>query len=147
MNNTHTTPEIQTANGKFSAPLVYKCARSVNDYRHTYPGQFHPQSAFFELTEGYEIILPEWNGEIGNAIPFSVYYGRDRRYHFDPNLKRACVNRIGRAILPLLERVRAGIDIVWDGNNNIAELSDDARAAEHEIRCIIEAEEANPENY
>lgn len=128
-------------------PLVYQCARSVKTYRHIYPGQFRPQEAFFELTEGSDLILPEWNAEIGNAVPFSVYYGRDRRYHFSPQLKLAAVNRLGRTILPLLERVRAGISVNWDGSNYIASLSDDARSAENEIRCIIATAEEDSENY
>lgn len=128
-------------------PLVYKCARRVKAYRHTYPGQFQPQDSFFELTEGSDLICPDWNGEIGNAVPFSVYYGRDRRYHFSPQLKLAAVNRLGRTILPLLERVRAGISVNWDGSNYIAALNDDATAAENEIMRIIAAAEEDSENY
>lgn len=48
------------------------------------------------------------------------------------------VNQLGRDILPLLERVRAGITMRWDGNNYIAELSDDAKRAEAEIDEMIE---------
>lgn len=132
---------------KTETPLVYKCARRLADYRHTYPGQFRPQDSFFELTEGSNLICPDWNGEIGNAVPFSVYYGRDRRYHFSPQLKLTVVNRLGRTILPLLERVRAGISVNWDGSNYSATLSDDAIAAENEIRCIIADAEEDPKNY
>lgn len=132
---------------KTETPLVYQSARSVKAYRHTYPGQFQTQASFFELTEGSNLILPEWNGEIGNAVPFSVYHGRDRRYHFSPQLKLAAVNRLGRTILPLLERVRAGISVDWDGNNYVAVLSEDAISAENEVRRIIEAAEEDSENY
>lgn len=118
--------------------LIYKPARSVKQYRHTYPGQFRCQGAYFELIEGGNVVSATWNPEIGNAIPFSVYYGRDLRYHFDPELSVREVNALGRAILPLLERVRAGIEIVWNGHNNVAKLSDDACEAEDEIERILQ---------
>ena len=118
--------------------LVYKAARGHLQYRHTYPCQDSPQPAFFELSEGYNTILPQFDGEIGGAIPFSVWYGRDRRYYFDPTLPLGKVNQLGRTIMPLLERVRAGIEIVWNGQNYVATLSDDAKRAETEIKNILE---------
>jgi hypothetical protein len=131
-------------NGK---PLTYKACRTVAQYRHLYQNQTNFQSAYFELTEGESIIRADWNGEIGNAVPFSVYHGRDRRYSFNPSLKMPTVNRIGRAILPLLERVRAGLSVDWDGNNYTATLTPDALAAEREIEAIIEDAETELYNF
>ena len=121
--------------------LIYKAARSCKQYRHTYPAQNRTQPAFFELTEGDNTIFADWDAEIGGAVPFSVFHGRDRRYYFSPNLKLSAVNRIGREIIPLLERVRAGMSIVWNGNNHVAKLTEDALCAEREIRRLIESEE------
>lgn len=122
-------------------PLSFKICRKLAEYRHLYPNQTSYQSAFFELTEGDNVIQAYWNGEIGNAVPFSVYHGRDRRYYFNPRLKMAVVNSLGRAILPLLERVRAGMDVEWNGNNYTATLTQDAQRAEHEIEALIERAE------
>lgn len=128
----------QSIYNKTESPLVYKSARKIADYRVQYPGQSKFQRAYFELTEASDIICPTYDGEIGGAIPFSVYYGRDRRYYFSPQLKMRDVNQLGRDILPLLERVRAGISMRWDGNNYIATLTDDAKRAEAEIEAMIE---------
>lgn len=123
-------------------PLIFKCARKLADYRMTYPGQLKPQNAYFELTENCNIITPTYNGEIGNAVPFSVYHGRDRRYYFHPSLPLKAVNKLGRDLLPYMEKVRAGIFMAYDGNNYIARLTEDAQQAEDEILAIIARAEA-----
>lgn len=121
--------------------LTFRTVKRVSEYRHKYPTQAEHQGAFFALDEESSEVYADWNGEIGNAIPFSVYHGRDRRYHFSPRLKISEVNKLGRAILPLLERVRAGMSVEWDGNNERAYLDDDAIAAELEIEAAIEEAE------
>lgn len=117
--------------------LKYKSVRKISDYRHTYQGQFQPQDAYFELLEGENEVYATWNGEIGNAVPFSVFHGRDRRYHFSPMLKVKEVNALGRQILPLLEIVRAGMSIEWDGNNYKGVLNESAQSAEWGIELLI----------
>lgn len=128
---------------KTETPLRYKCARKLSDYRYQYPGQFRLQPAYFELTEDSDIVTPEFDSEIGGAIPFSVYYGRDRRYYFDPSINRRDVNRLGRELMPLLERVRAGLSVEWDGNNYVARLTPDAMQAEDDIKATIAGYEAD----
>lgn len=119
----------------------YKKVRRLSDYRYTFPGQFREQNAFFQLDTQTGLIVAMHNPEIGNAIPFSVYYGFDRRYSFNPMLKMKTVNEIGEKCLPLWQRVINGTEVVWDGHNNVARLTKDAQAAEDEIMEIIEAEE------
>jgi hypothetical protein len=127
--------------------LKFRTVRRVSEYRHKYPQQQEHQRAFFALDEDSSEVYADWNGEIGNAIPFSVYHGRDRRYHFSPRLKISEVNKLGRSLLPLLERVRAGMSIEWDGNNARAFLDDDAIAAELEIEAAIEEAERMSYQY
>ena len=119
----------------------YIPVRKISDYRYTFPGQIREQNAFFELDTQTGISNAMHNQEIGNAIPFSVYHGIDRRYSFNPYLKMRTVNDLGKKLLPLFQRVINGTSIAWDGSNNIAILSDDALAAEAEIRDLIEATE------
>lgn len=119
----------------------YIKVRRLSEYRYTFPGQFKEQNAFFELDTQSGLVNAMHNPEIGNAIPFSVYHGIDRRYSFNPYLKMKTVNEIGEKCLPLWQRVIAGTEVVWDGNNNVALLTEDAHAAEEEIRSIIEAAE------
>ena len=54
------------------------------NYRYQYPGQFHHQSAYIELDPVAKTLTCDWNGEIGNAVPFSVYHGRVLRFTFPP---------------------------------------------------------------
>lgn len=115
--------------------------KRISDFRYTFPGQFQQQTAFFELDTQSGLVNAMHNPEIGNAIPFSVYHGFDRRYGFNPNLKMRTVNEIGKKCIALWQRVINGTEAVWDGNNNVARLSEDAHAAEAEIIAIIEAAE------
>ena len=78
-----------------------------------------------------------FNPEIGNAVPFSVYHGFDRRYGFCPKLKLRTVNKIAEKCIPLWQRVIDGAEEAWNGNNNVLVLNEDAQAAEKQIRDII----------
>lgn len=119
----------------------YIPVRRISDYRYTFPGQYREQNAFFELDTQTGKVNAMHNPEIGNAIPFSVYHGIDRRYSFNPYIKMRTVNDLGKKLIPLFQRVINGTSIEWDGSNNIAILSEDAHAAEMEICNMIEITE------
>lgn len=104
-------------------------------FRH-YSQQSEPQGAYIELGLADGILLADWDSEIGNAVPFSVYHGIDRRYRI-PILTAEAANRTLREIAPLCKRILADSSIEWDGNNNVAVLGDDARAAEDEIEALL----------
>lgn len=127
--------------------MTYKPVRKISDYRYTFPGQFRQQNAYFDFDLDEDVVTATHNPEIGNAIPFRVYHGLGRRYGFNPNLKMGTVNRLGRELIPLWERVRAGMTVEWDGNNNVARLNADARKAEGEIAYIIDAAEVEELGY
>jgi transcriptional regulator with XRE-family HTH domain len=97
-----------------------------------YQGQSEPQGAYIELDTQAGTLHASYNAEIGNAIPFSVYHGLDRRYGI-PILTADTANRVMREIAPLADRIIAGTKAEWDGNNTVAILNDDALAAEEEI--------------
>lgn len=120
----------------------YTRARRISDYRYTFPGQLHGQSAYFMLDTRTGDVVAMHNPEIGNAITFAEYYGIDRRYGFNPYLKMRTVNELGQKCLPLFQRVIDGTEEIWNGSNNVAMLNDDARAAEEEIMRLIYAAEA-----
>lgn len=114
---------------------VIECTHPDELYRH-YDGQSEPQDTYIELDTQSETLSATHNAEIGNAIPFSVHCGLDRRYRI-PILTADAVNRVMHQIAPLADRVIAGTEIVWDDNNTVARLDDDALAAEEEIEKFL----------
>ncbi len=102
---------------------------------HQYPGQNKPQDCYVDLDLKNETLTADWNGEIGNAVPMDVYHGHTRRYSI-PCLVMDAANDLLDEIAPLAERVIAGYESWWNGNNHIAKLDDDAQAAEDEINKI-----------
>lgn len=128
-------------NTKNEKPLVYQPARKISDYRLHYPCQTYQQPAHFVLYYDESEVIPTYNGEIGNAVPFSVFHGYEIRFEFNPNLKMRTVNRLGRELLPYFQRVQDGMVEYWDGNNYRIRLTDDALQAMHDIEgAILNAE-------
>ncbi|WP_371099897.1 hypothetical protein [Streptomyces sp. PU_AKi4] len=114
---------------------IIKCTDPAELFRH-YDGQTEPQPAYIELDTQNGTLLATYNSEIGNAVPFTVYHGLDRRYGI-PILTADAANRVMEEIAPLADRVIAGTTVEWDGNNNVAILDEDAQAAEEEIEKLL----------
>lgn len=110
---------------------IIECTDPTGLFRH-YQGQSEPQGAYIELDTQEGSLHASYDSEIGNAVPFSVYHGLDRRYNI-PILTADAANRVMQEIAPLADRVIAGTKAEWDGNNTVAVLDDDARAAEEEL--------------
>lgn len=121
---------------------VIECTDPTELYGH-YDGQSEPQGTYIELDTQAGTLSATYNGEIGNAIPFTVRHGLDRRYRI-PILTADAANRVMREIAPLADRIIAGTEAVWDGSNTVAEFTEDALAAEEEIleRLGLPTEEA-----
>jgi hypothetical protein len=107
------------------------------DLYHQYSQQSSPQDVFVELECDSGILRADWNAEIGNATPFSVYYGRDQRWGIPP-LKAKSANNLLESIAPIAQRVLAGYDTRWDGNNMVGDFNEDAQDALNEIAAICE---------
>lgn len=103
-----------------------------------YERQTESQSCYIELKCQTGTLHARHSVEIGNAIPFSVYHGHDRRYGI-PCLTADAVNELMEEIRPLAQRVVDGYSRHWDGNNHVATLTDDAETAEREIEEIVDA--------
>lgn len=124
-----------------TTPLSFRTVRRIAEYRLKYPSELNYQRAYFELIHEDTEVYVTFDAEIGGAIPFSVYHGRDFRWYFNPLLKMSTVNKLGRALLPLVERVRAGHTVDWDGYNMTGSLNADAQKANDEIEALIERAE------
>ena len=101
-----------------------------------YHGQSEPQPAYIELDTQEGSLHATYDGEIGGAVPFTVYHGLDRRYGI-PVLTAEAANRVMQEIAPLADRVIAGTKVEWDGRNNVAILNEDAQGAEEEIEEFL----------
>ncbi|MGW5353384.1 helix-turn-helix domain-containing protein [Streptomyces sp. NPDC004031] len=101
-----------------------------------YQGQSEPQPAYIELDLRTGTVLATYDSEVGNAVPFSVRHGFERRYGI-PRLTAKAANRVMDELMPLADRILADWEEVWDGNNHVARLGDDARAAEDEIEKAL----------
>ena len=102
-------------------------------YQNELQGQ--PCHIALDLEDGQ--MWADYNAEIGSGIPASVYHGRTRWWGI-PCLTAAAANQLMADLKPLAERVLAGSEVEWDGNNNVGILNDDASAAEQEIYALLE---------
>ena len=101
-----------------------------------YPGQYRPQRPLLELSEDGEITVL-CDPEIGDAVPMDVWHGRRRRFALPYGCRPRQVHRLLRAIRPLLVRIHRGMDIRWDGSNQIGVLTADAESAERAVKAAI----------
>ncbi|MGW3563518.1 helix-turn-helix domain-containing protein [Streptomyces sp. NPDC000941] len=113
---------------------IIECTSPTELYRH-YDGQSEAQPAYIELDVREGTLLADYNAEVGNAVPFSVFHGFERRYGI-PVLHAEAANRVMKELAPLAERILADWEEEWDERrgNKVAVLGDDAQEAEEEIR-------------
>lgn len=103
-----------------------------------YPRQVDPQSCYIWLDVQTGSASATYNAEVGNAVPARQYHGLVRTFGI-PLLRGDTCNALLEELRPLLQRVLDGAEVVWDGNNHVGRLSEDAQAAEIEIEAQCEA--------
>jgi hypothetical protein len=114
---------------------IIECTSPTELYRR-YSGQSDAQDAYIELDLREGTLLADWNSEVGNAVPFTVAHGFERRYSI-PILTGDAANRVMQQIAPLADRILADWEEVWDGNNMVARFGEDAQAADAEIVGLL----------
>lgn len=124
-----TTLEVVPVDHSSAAPLYHK-----------YPNQSSPQGAYLELDCQTGRLWATWNAEIGNAVPFSVFNGHERRYPLSAFITADALNDLlsDSEILVLIQRVLDGYSSKWDGSNMVACLTGDALKAEEDIERRLE---------
>lgn len=107
--------------------------------RRRYASQQDFQRAFFELDEDGNV-RATYNGEIGNAVPCTVWNGRTMRFGSNhlANYSAREIAATFAALRPLFERVHAGHSVEWNGSNHVGRLNADAEAAVREIEDYLE---------
>lgn len=115
-----------------AAPMVTITPVPAPDalYRH-YRRELAPQPCHIELDLEERRLSADYDAEVGEppAQPREVVYGLVRRYEIPP-LTADAAHRVMEQIRPYAERICADWSQHWDGENHIAVLGDDARAAE-----------------
>lgn len=110
-----------------------------------YPGQCNVQSAYVELDCETGELGASYNAEIGNAVPFSVWYGHDQRWGIDPCISGDRLCGLLEDIVELAQIVVDGHESIWNGNNHVAKFSEKASEAIDEIGTICGSLEADVE--
>jgi hypothetical protein len=105
-------------------------------YRH-YGGQDGPQDCFISLDLRDGELTADWNGEIGNSVPESVWHGQVLRWGI-PCLTSKAANLFLTEIAPIAQRILDGAEIVWDDHNNVGRLDEQAQTASEEIAAMCE---------
>ena len=103
-----------------------------------YSSEFTPQPAYIRMDEDGEI--DAWvNGEIGNAVPASIWNGRTLTWRVPSDVKGEALLAFVQEHQALFERVYLGHEVDWDGHNHVGTLDDDAQEASEEIEQAAEA--------
>lgn len=101
-----------------------------------YDSQSSAQGCYIELDLREGTLSAGYDAEIGGAVPFAVYYGFERRYGI-PALTGTAADDLMRQIAPLADRILADWEEIWDGNNMVARLGEDAQSADTAIDAEI----------
>ena len=103
-----------------------------------YACEFQPQPAYIRMDEDGEI--DAWaNGEIGNAVPASIWHGRTLTWRVPSDVKGEALLAFVKEHQRLFERVYLGHEVDWDGNNLVGKLDEDAQEASEEIEQAAES--------
>ena len=103
-----------------------------------YTHQTEVQGCYVELDCETGRFTADYNAEIGYGVPEAVWHGRTRRYEI-PCLLAEAANKLLAELAPLAQRIVDGYEAIWDGNNHVGKLDEDAQMAEAELeRCCTE---------
>jgi hypothetical protein len=105
-----------------------------------YAGELQPQPAFIELNLEDGTLDADYSGVLGSGVPVKVFYGKIQRFSVPSDIAGKALESFIHEHAPLFERVCQGYEDVWDGNNYVARLTDDAQGAIEEIESAIERE-------
>ncbi len=105
-----------------------------------YPGQCFPQDTYLSI--GAEKAWWETSGAIGDCMSEEVFHGRVRQVPCAPTLTLEELVAFSEELGPLIETVIEGLDDVWNGNNRVGILTDEAAEALEELAAIL-----NPETH
>jgi hypothetical protein len=115
-----------------TAKIVFASTANTPLFAH-YDGQSEPQPAFISLDLTTGEVDADYSGELGSARPADVFHGIKRRYPVRCDLTLDQVTTLLTDILPTLQRVLEGSEVVWNNCNRAGKLNDAALGAEAEL--------------
>ena len=97
---------------------------------HQYSGQCFPQNAYLEFdpSQAGELVLTaDYSGEIGNAVPMDVWHSRILRFKIPSQvtLKALKELRSDERLARMLEQLKGGYEVIWNGNNYVGQFDSD----------------------
>jgi len=107
-----------------------------------YDGQIQPQKAFISLDICTGEVAADYRSDVGGGMSMREWNGKLRTY----SIPCETAGSVLRAFMDsdefkkLCGRILAGSDEVWDGNNYVGKLNNDAIAAEDDLNRLIENE-------
>ena len=108
-----------------------------------YANELQPQPAYISLNPESRTIDADYNGEIGNGIPCSVFNGKAYRWKIPADLPAASVLSFIDEHSALFEAVCDGYAEVYDGNNYVGRLNDEAQRANEFLDRLTEELQAS----
>jgi len=103
-----------------------------------YACQADCQDAYVELDVESEELTADYDGEIGNAVPSSVWHNRVLRFPCSPYLSVSDLEDLLDKVLPLAQIVCDNAEIEWDGSNHVGVFNAKADSAMEKIRVLCE---------
>lgn len=105
-------------------PTTMSDTITIRDIGHTYlhchyRGQTATQPCFVALNCQTGDLTAAYNPEVGDAVPMDVWNGHTLRWCI-PALRGPAANVLLKSLVPYAEKIVAGYDRHWDGQNYIA---------------------------
>lgn len=105
-----------------------------------YPSQINAQPAFLQLNPESKTVSFGITYTPGPpyGTPMEVFHGHVLRWHVHNELTvRGCDDLVAD-LMPLLERIVAGHEVVWNGSNHVGRLNNDATDANESVDQFCE---------
>lgn len=125
--------------------IIYPKKRS--DFAYQYDCELRPQPGGIEVDPEEKTLGVYCNGNI-NGTPEDVWHGRRLWYRINDPMHTtiAEISALIDEAKPYAERICAGYDTEWDGNNWVGSLNEDAEEAAQTIAQIVGEFYPSPEN-
>lgn len=101
-----------------------------------YYGQNSPQPCYIALDLESGEMYADYNPNIGGGMGMREWHGIVRTWVI-PVLRASAANELMEEIADLAQQVLDGGEVVWDGNNYVGRLDDDARGASDSIENML----------
>jgi len=108
-----------------------------------YANELQPKPAYISLNPESRTIDADYNGEIGNGIPCSVFNGKAYRWKIPADLPAASVLSFVDEHSAFFDAVCDGYAEVYDGCNYVGRLNDEAQRANEFLDRLTEELQAS----